>query len=36
MALNTINPTETNAWKKLELHYNEMQKASMQELFQFG
>ncbi|RBN51230.1 glucose-6-phosphate isomerase [Flavobacterium psychrolimnae] len=34
MALNTINPTETNAWKKLELHYNEMQKASMQELFQ--
>ena len=34
MALNTINPTETNAWKKLETHYNEMQKASMQELFQ--
>ncbi|MDI6032321.1 glucose-6-phosphate isomerase [Flavobacterium sp. LB2P84] len=34
MALNTINPTETNAWKKLEMHYNEMQKASMQELFQ--
>ncbi|WP_426062752.1 glucose-6-phosphate isomerase [Flavobacterium sp. DSP2-3-1] len=33
MALNTINPTETNAWKKLEMHYNEMQKASMQELF---
>ncbi|MDP3680760.1 MAG: glucose-6-phosphate isomerase [Flavobacterium sp.] len=34
MALNTINPTETSAWKKLEMHYNEMQKASMQELFQ--
>lgn len=34
MALNTINPTETFAWKKLELHYTEMQKASMQELFQ--
>ena len=34
MALNTINPTETNAWKKLETHYNEMQKASMPELFQ--
>ena len=34
MALNTINPTETNAWKKLEMHYYEMQKASMQELFQ--
>ena len=34
MALNTINPTETIAWKKLELHYTEMQKASMQELFQ--
>ena len=33
MALNTINPTETNAWKKLEMHYIEMQKASMQELF---
>ena len=34
MALNTINPTETSAWKKLEMHYKEMQKASMQELFQ--
>lgn len=34
MALNTINPTETSTWKKLEMHYNEMQKASMQELFQ--
>lgn len=34
MALNTINPTETNAWKKLEMHYSEMQKATMHELFQ--
>ena len=34
MALNTINPTETSAWKKLEMHYSEMQKASMPELFQ--
>ena len=34
MALNTINPTETGAWKKLQLHYNEMQSASMQEMFQ--
>lgn len=34
MALNTINPTETEAWKKLQLHYNEMQSASMQEMFQ--
>lgn len=34
MALNTINPTETVAWKQLQLHYNEMQNASMQEMFQ--
>ncbi|MFV8269209.1 glucose-6-phosphate isomerase [Flavobacterium sp. GT2N3] len=34
MALNTTNPTETSAWKKLEKHYNEMQKASIQELSQ--
>ena len=33
MALHTINPTTTSAWKKLELHYNEMQNASMQEMF---
>jgi len=33
MALNTINPTETIAWKKLEIHFNKMQKVSMQELF---
>ena len=34
MALGTINPTQTVAWKKLNAHFNEMQKASMQELFQ--
>jgi glucose-6-phosphate isomerase len=34
MALNTINPTETPAWKKLQAHYTEMQKASMTAMFQ--
>ena len=34
MALNTINPTETVAWNKLQLHYKELQKASMHEMFQ--
>lgn len=34
MALNTINPTETSAWKKLQAHYAEMQKASMTAMFQ--
>jgi glucose-6-phosphate isomerase len=34
MALNTINPTETPAWKKLQAHYSEMQKASMTAMFQ--
>ena len=34
MALNTINPTSTAAWKKLEVHFNEMQKVSMKQLFQ--
>jgi glucose-6-phosphate isomerase len=34
MALNTINPTETPAWKKLQAHYFEMQKASMTAMFQ--
>ena len=33
MALDTINPTKTSAWKKLDAHFNEMQKASMQQLF---
>ncbi|SEF58929.1 glucose-6-phosphate isomerase [Flavobacterium urumqiense] len=34
MALNTINPTETVSWNKLQLHYKELQKASMHEMFQ--
>ncbi|MFV5694328.1 glucose-6-phosphate isomerase [Flavobacterium sp. LB3P122] len=34
MALNTINPTETVAWKKLQQHYSAMKKASMKEMFQ--
>ena len=34
MALDTINPTETPAWKKLQAHYAEMQKASMTTMFQ--
>ena len=29
MALNTINPTETVSWKKLQQHYSEMQKISI-------
>ncbi|UQD57673.1 glucose-6-phosphate isomerase [Flavobacterium sp. K5-23] len=34
MALNTLNPTETVAWKKLQAHYQDMQNASMPEMFQ--
>ncbi|MBC7747766.1 MAG: glucose-6-phosphate isomerase, partial [Methylotenera sp.] len=34
MSLNIINPTETIAWKKLEAHYTQIQKSSLQELFQ--
>ena len=34
MALNTINPTETVAWNKLQMHYKELQKVSMHEMFQ--
>ena len=33
MALQTINPTETVSWKKLQKHYNELQNVSMQEMF---
>lgn len=33
MALNTINPTETSAWKKLQAHYTEIQNASMAAMF---
>ncbi len=34
MALDTINPTETAAWKKLQSHYDAMQNVTMQEMFQ--
>ena len=33
MALSTINPTGTVSWKKLEEHFEEMKKASMQDMF---
>lgn len=33
MGLPNINPTSTNAWKKLNEHYAQMQHVSMQELF---
>ncbi|HCF03638.1 glucose-6-phosphate isomerase [Flavobacterium sp.] len=34
MALQTVNPTQTNAWAKLQQHYNAIASTSMQELFQ--
>lgn len=34
MALDTINPTGTEAWNKLQKHFQEMQKTSMKEMFQ--
>ncbi|WP_369765850.1 glucose-6-phosphate isomerase [Flavobacterium sp. WC2429] len=34
MALNTINPTETLSWGKLQNHFTEMQKVSMKEMFE--
>jgi glucose-6-phosphate isomerase len=33
MPLQNINPTTTNAWKKLASHYNEMQSFSIQKAF---
>lgn len=33
MALPNINPTHTNAWKKLENHFAQMKNASMKEMF---
>jgi len=33
MALNTVNPTDTSAWKKLQAHYTEIQNASMTAMF---
>jgi glucose-6-phosphate isomerase len=34
MALNTINPTETKAWLKLQLHFETMKSNSIKEMFQ--
>ena len=33
MALQNINPTTTNAWKKLVIHYKEMQSITLQKLY---
>ena len=33
MALSTLNPTQTDSWKKLEKHFEEIQHVSMQEMF---
>jgi glucose-6-phosphate isomerase len=33
MALSTLNPTQTASWKKLEKHFEEIQKVSMIEMF---
>ncbi len=33
MALQSINPTKTAAWRKLENHFQEMQKVSIKEMF---
>lgn len=34
MALNTINPTTTSAWKNLQAHYEAIQHTSIKELFE--
>ncbi len=34
MALNTINPTQTKAWKKLEAHFKIQKKERIQDAFQ--
>jgi glucose-6-phosphate isomerase len=34
MALNTTNPTVTDAWKNLQNHFNAIQQTTIQELFQ--
>jgi len=34
MPLQSINPTETQAWQNLRKHFAEMQHVSTQELFQ--
>jgi len=34
MALNTINPTNTASWSKLQQHFDDMHKVTMQDMFQ--
>ena len=34
MALQSINPTETKSWQKLQEHFSDMQNISMQKMFQ--
>ena len=34
MALQNTNPTETNAWQKLKIHFSTMQSNSIKEMFQ--
>lgn len=34
MSLNTINPTETNAWQKLRTHFSEIEFQSIKDLFE--
>ncbi len=33
MALNTVNPTTTKSWQKLQAHFREMKSAQMKDLF---
>ena len=33
MALQTVNPTQTVAWKKLQSHFETMKNVQMQDLF---
>lgn len=33
MKLNTLNPTQTNAWKKLQAHFKHMKSVHMKDLF---
>ena len=33
MSLKSINPTSTNAWKKLETHFNEVKKDELKDMF---
>ena len=33
MALHNINPTQTAAWQKIQLHFETMKNVQMKELF---